>query len=45
MAAMSQPIPDMLPQESLMSPVVRQQFPPTSAPHSHTFPIPYWQRL
>src|SRR5579862_6106255 len=35
------PIRDMLDQVSVISPVVRQQLPPTSAPHSQTLPIPY----
>ena len=39
------PMPDMLPQVSVMSPVVRQQLPPTSWPHFQTSPMPYWQRL
>ena len=39
------PMPDMLVQVSLMSPVVRQQLPPTSVPHVQTSPMPYWQRL
>src|SRR5579862_7788561 len=39
------PIDERLPQESLISPVVRQLFPPTSGPHFHTSPMPYWQRL
>ncbi len=39
------PMPDMLFQLSLMSPVVRQQLPPTSWPHVHTSPMPYWHRL
>ena len=39
------PMPAMLSQVSVMSPVVRHEFPsiPFSAPHSQTFPHPYWQ--
>ena len=39
------PMPDMLSQVSVMSPVVRQELPSTSAPQVQTSPMPYWQRL
>src|SRR2546422_6377975 len=39
------PILDKLIHVSVMSPVVRQRLPPTSAPQVHTSPLPYWQRL
>ena len=44
-ATWEKPMPDMLSQVSVMSPVVRQRLPPTSAPHSQTLPMPYWHRL
>src|SRR5580693_3461303 len=39
------PIWVMLEYLSEISPVVRQVFPPTDAPHRHTASAPYWQRL
>ena len=43
--SLSKPMPDMLPQLSLISPVVRQEFPLTEPPHFQTSSMPYWQRL
>ena len=36
-------MPAMLDQLSVMSPVVRQELPPSFSPHSQTLPMPYWQ--
>ena len=45
LAGLLKPMSLMLPQVSVMSPVVRQELPPTSAPHFQTSAMPYWQRL